>query len=138
MSMSDRLQHIFEAQEALAKRFLVIEVNNGLASPADAIETLILPSFHNEARLRSLAWRIVEEASELSIAKGDNLIEEASDVLHFLTEFSILSGVRPHHLSEISDSMEYVFDRGHSPALTATYLWKDFVTQLGLAVNHLK
>lgn len=133
-----KLQEIFAAQIILGKRFLVIEKNNGLAHPSDDIEPLVLPSFHNEARLRAHAWRIVEEASELSIAEGANILEEVSDILHFLTEFSVLSGIFPDHFSDGERSMEYIFDRGHNQILSPSYLWKDFITQIGLAVNQLK
>jgi hypothetical protein len=138
--MTDKLQEIFDAQIRLGKHFLIIEKNNSLAHESDDIEPLTLPGFYSESRLRAAAWRIVEEASELAIAPYPDKLEEASDILHFLTEFSILSGVFPNQIS-LEYAMEYVFDRGYSGSLLTypfDYLWKDFIVQLGVAVNHLK
>ncbi len=146
--MSNRLLEIFNAQRQLANRFLVIEKNNGLLRLEDKIEALELDSFHNQARLRGAAWRIIEECAELSIEEPygkPELIKEVSDILHFLTEFSILSGVESHNIVEPElldndmDSMSYIFDISHVDLVFLFEgVWKDFVTQVGWAVNHLK
>lgn len=94
-------ENIFEAQRGLMHKYHDIEVaNNALETDKVPVE---LQSREGQARLRRFAWFITEELVETLEAKYmktslANLHEELSDVLHFTTEWAILSGVQPEQL----------------------------------------
>lgn len=107
--MKEILESIFDKQRMLMEKYAVIEHNligsdNELEIPVD------LDNRVAQARLRQVAWWVVEELGEAlsDIGNKEKFQEELIDALHFLTELAILSGLEPQ---EITDKMSDDFCR---------------------------
>lgn len=133
-------ENIFKAQTELMHKYHDIEVAN------NALETDKVPvdiqSREGQARLRRFAWFITEEVVETleakySIAPLQTLHEELSDILHFMTEWAILSGVGPQDLPEklALGSKEFAFLTRNSEY---TQKASEVVYWVGRAISLLK
>jgi dimeric dUTPase (all-alpha-NTP-PPase superfamily) len=103
-----RLEAIFNKQRSHMEKYAEIEDHNGLLqTPAIPVD---LNDRFGQARLKDFAWRISEELGEAldSLAKGEDAAydEELSDVLHFLTELTILAGYTPQDIAGGDDTEE--------------------------------
>jgi dimeric dUTPase (all-alpha-NTP-PPase superfamily) len=138
---------IFERQRELMTRYEVIEHQNGLLQTAD-----IPVSLHDrfgQARLKDMAWRVTEElteAAEALLEHGDvptHFLEEVSDAMHFLVEFTILADMNPfiHSPSSLQTMFNLSAERVkvhppfHDDILRKTYF---VIHYLGLSCNCLK
>lgn len=96
----NRLEEIFDHQEALMEKFHPIERANGFFRPDHHVIDLDDPRVQD--RLRGLAWNTIEEYGEAIDEPGppSKQLEELADTLHFLVELMIASGLRPHHFGD--------------------------------------
>jgi hypothetical protein len=123
----DKLIQIFNRQKELIQKYHPIEEKNGLLLTKD-----IPVNIHDnkgQARLKDFAWRVTEELGEAlgALSEHPDLIdhynEEIADALHFLVEFTILSGTSEEELTaglkewvlnfanpECSDHLEYIYE----------------------------
>lgn len=105
----DRLEIIFNLQYDLMRKYEEIEKRNGL------LQTDLFPvNLHDkrgQARLKDFAWRVSEElgeALEAFILHPDipeHYNEEVADALHFLTEFTLLSGISSTNLYQLIEPL---------------------------------
>lgn len=138
--MTDRLTSIFHAQMKLLVQFHLIERNNGFRIqsmvPAD------LDDKHDQLRIKELAWRVTEEIAEAIQeldSGGPKYHEEISDVIHFLVELMIVSGLTPESDPEFTLEQAYLkADRDPPIERTLVECWFNVVVQLGLSMNQLK
>jgi len=153
----DRLVAIFDRQQELMEKYHVIEARSGL------LQTPFIPveinSQQGQARLKDFAWRITEEVAEATKAYEDLhnkpemfvenyalLQEEMADAMHFLVEFTILAGMKPHDVVYSDrfgkDMLDQTFAKitsGHVVGASAFLRGVgQFVKELGLACNYLK
>lgn len=142
----DKLEAIFNRQKELMAKYHDIEKRGGLLQTEDC--PVNLDDKRGQARLKDFAWRLTEEVGEALDAlnvHGDvvHFQEELIDGLHFLTEFSILSGITPKDLrpeSEV-DILESMFEElkesiydGWTLAERVAFL----IEKLGMTCNCLK
>lgn len=129
------LETIFKAQSELMHKYHPIELEN------NALETDQVPvdiqSRDGQARLRRFAWFIVEEISEALEAKQSNPSElegELSDILHFMTEWAILSGVTADQIiyTRNPPAKMLMLKSDYAPKYLEVIYW------VGLATNLLK
>lgn len=151
----DMLVQIFKQQRSHMEVYAEIEDSNGLLQTPDI--PVDLQSRFGQARLKDFAWRITEEMGEAldEVEKGGTLDayhEEMSDVLHFLTEYTILAGYQPKDLititsEEINDYLItlYVQAENNIPYIEISseynnlaYYTGVFVQKLAMANNLLK
>ena len=143
----DRLIKIFEKQKKLMIKYEAIEKKNGLLQ-TDKVPVDI-NSFEGQARLRDFAWRITEETAEalqvyfMSGIRTIEFKEEISDILHFLVEFTILSGLSLDSFTsdncKILDKWDILFMRNDiDKDMTIEWAALRFLIQLGMTVNLLK
>lgn len=105
----DRLEIIFNLQYDLMGKYEKIEERNGL------LQTDLFPvNLHDkrgQARLKDFAWRVSEELGEALEAFvlhpdiPEHYNEEVADALHFLTEFTLLSGLSSTNLRQLIDPL---------------------------------
>lgn len=92
--MTIKITDIFNKQRELMEKYEHIEADNGFRQPF-AIPVDINFN-HDQARLKDFAWRITEEMAEaieqLLSGNWDAAREELADVLHFMSELTILLG----------------------------------------------
>jgi hypothetical protein len=144
----DKLAMIFERQLELMHKYEDIEAANGLLQTPD-IPVDIHDKF-GQARLKDMSWRVTEElteAAEALLEHGDvpnHFLEEVSDALHFLVEFTILCGDTVWASSPGEDRLDNLFSsvecmRG-SHITNEDLLRKVYfvIHNLGLACNCLK
>ena len=127
----------------LLVQFHLIERNNGFR-----IQSMVpaeLDDRHDQLRIKELAWRVTEEIAEasraLSYGSPSDYHMEISDVIHFLVELMIVSGLTPESDPELSLEQAYLKARqGGGPPVQSTLqeLWFAVVESLGLAMNQLK
>lgn len=108
----DMLVQIFNQQRSHMEKYAEIEDSNGLLQTPDI--PVNLQDRFGQARLKDFAWRITEEMGEAleEVYNGGTLEayhEEMSDVLHFLTEFTILAGLEPKDLITLDAIDDYLF-----------------------------
>ncbi|HDK41808.1 MAG TPA: hypothetical protein ENG87_00395 [Candidatus Pacearchaeota archaeon] len=101
----DNLDLIFEEQMSLIKKYSVIENHNVKHVLIKDIPVNI-DSVKGQIILKDRLWRVTEECGELYEAMVEenksHILEEISDILHFMLELMILSGISPKYLcSEI-------------------------------------
>jgi NTP pyrophosphatase (non-canonical NTP hydrolase) len=117
----DQLDQIFTQQLELMVKYHDIEKANGLIVTEDV--PVNLHDARGQFRLKDFAWRITEELGESLEAfrihpdKPEHYQEELADALHFLTEFTILSGMSLEEylsppLGMNKDKFEYLFAGG--------------------------
>jgi len=153
-----RLDAIFKRQRELMDKYHEIEAANGLL-----LTDKIPVNLHNklgQARLKDFAWRTTEEIGEAIEARErhcdipDHCYEELADALHFLTEFTILSGITPEDLMTIINSdrdavpgdkldqfwfWKYKWDAGlYHPMEILLLTTGEFVKNMGMACNCFK
>lgn len=93
----DKLDKIFERQLELMKKYHEIEKKNGFLICEDV--PVNLNDSKGQFRLKDFAWRITEELGEALEAFHkhpkikEHYNEEIADAMHFLVEFTILSGI---------------------------------------------
>lgn len=97
----DRLEAIFNRQKELMGKYHDIELRSGLLQTEDC--PVNINDKKGQARLKDFAWRMTEEIGEAIDSlyidhDQEHYAEELIDALHFLTEFTILSGVEPKDL----------------------------------------
>jgi len=98
----DMLVQIFNQQRSHMEVYAGIEDENGLLQTPDI--PVDIQSRFGQARLKDFAWRITEELGEVLESIEENSHQpvfyetEIADVLHFLTEFTILAGMGPKDL----------------------------------------
>lgn len=130
----DRLKQIFLRQTELTNQFLRIERDNGLGDyhhiPFDVTNT------YAQKQLRATAWYMVEEIGEVLTAPLETQQEEVIDVLHFLVELLICSGITPEQIYPASkDKLSDLFlNHSHIYENSCEYL----IETLAIAVHHLK
>jgi len=117
---SDKLNQIFHRQLELMKTYHTIEKDNGLMATEDV--PVSLHDAKGQYRLKDFAWRITEELGEALEARRehadlrDHYDEEIADALHFLVEFTILSGMSPIDILGFynppqKDGLDILFER---------------------------
>lgn len=124
------LKKIFEKQHKLIKKYQKIEQQNGIYIAKFPEE------FHThlgQERLRNLTFRFVEELFEVyqEFANNNisNIYEELSDALHFLTELSIETKIKPEQIanlielnnSKINRSIYELFEKFYLRILSDVY-----------------
>lgn len=155
---NDMLVAIFNQQRSHMEVYAQIEDENGLLQTSDI--PVNLQDKFGQARLKDFAWRITEEIGE---ALNDlyldqslrNYFEELSDVLHFLTEFTILAGYQPNDLvlepvDKMVDHLDYL-EKLYNQTEAATkhldfwftyndiaFLIAEFIRELSMLCNLLK
>lgn len=93
----DRLQAIFNRQADLMDTYEGIERARGFHAESSSpwSQGLDLNNRFDQARIKDTAWRMTEELGESLDAIGTaSFQEELIDVLHFLVELTILSGMK--------------------------------------------
>lgn len=143
----DKLDQIFRRQFELMQKYHSIEQANGLLITPDV--PVNLHDAKGQFRLKDFAWRIIEELGEAMEAfLGERTLihykEEIADALHFLVEYTILSGMEPGSLSDSvgGDKLDTLF-REHNiskgPNFTTVALdISEFMMYLATACNCLK
>jgi len=153
-----RLEAIFKRQEELMKKYHEIEKKNELLQTEQV--PVGLHDRHGQARLKDFAWRTTEEIGEAIEARErhcdipDHCYEELADALHFLVEFTILTGITSEDLITIinadnplmeGDKMEklfksiYPWDSGlYHPMELMMLTTGEFVKNMGMACNCFK
>lgn len=146
---NDKLVKILRKQRKLMEKYEKIEEENGMLQTN--MVPVALDSRQGQARLKDFCWRITEECAEAMQAYNEKGLvefhEELSDVLHFLAEFTILSGwgaediVDDELKDEDNDTLDIMFEReddyffmfnNPEPLMLA------FIVELGLTANCLK
>lgn len=135
----DRLKAIFDRQKELMEKYHDIEARSGLLQTADC--PVNLHDKKGQARLKDFAWRFTEEIGEALDAyhHEEHYHEELIDGLHFLTEFTILSGNDYNTLCEIgeySDYLEAIYNEDKDKNLGEALI--DVVREMGMCCNCLK
>ncbi len=147
----DRLTAIFEKQRELTNRFHNIELENRiLRGSFDRKIPVDLLGFSGQETIRSHAWRVVEEVAEVLDARERSsradLLEEVSDVFHFVVELMIVSGLDkispqiPIPPDEPQDPLTWIFEYAPDSVIysDAGQAWLDFLRSLGMALHELK
>jgi len=137
----DKLAQIFRRQLELMHKYHAIEKANGLLVTDEV--PVNLHDALGQYRLKDFAWRITEELGEAleAIRIHPELVEhyneEIADALHFLVEFTILSGMSPSDIMydhPDRDKLEYLYNLFFVP-IQREY-WK-LVTSVGFVVEAL-
>lgn len=141
MSNVDRMRLIFNRQRELMEKYHPIEEANGLMQTTDC--PVDIDSREGQARLKDFAWRITEEMGEAFTARGTDFYrEELMDVLHFLTEFTILAGLDYDFLNKIEKWEDYLDTccnlAYHYRLVKLDTLFTHTLTTLAMTCNHLK
>lgn len=123
----DQLEQIFVHQLALTNQFRQIELANGLLDYPGEIP-FDLKSPKAQKQLRATAWFIVEEIGEALEADGSP--EELADVLHFIVELCLFSGVTPNDIH--SKGWEALFE------LCSPFSQRLLIRNLAAAMHCLK
>jgi len=126
--MEVNLQKIFDAQTELMHKYHPIEESLGYAPPHAPVD---LQSRKGQDRLRQFAWWITEEVVELETADPEEIYGEMSDVLHFVVELCILTGVG----SVVNIPSKLLNQFEPMPEILDPY---DIILTLGEAINKLK
>lgn len=133
----EKLEIIFNKQLELMEKYHPIEQANGL------LHTTMIPvnldDRFGQAQLKDLAWRFTEELGEAMDEfledKMALLREELSDCLHFLAEFTILSGMTAGDLGKLEIMME---GAKPAPSLSGLELMSLTVMSLSKTCHYLK
>lgn len=153
---SDMLVAIFNQQRSHMKVYAQIEDENGLLQTPDI--PVNLQDKFGQARLKDFAWRITEEIGEALNdlyldSNSRSYFEELSDVLHFLTEFTILAGYRPEDLirepvNKKVDYLEELYNQTEIATKHLDFYWftyndiaflvAEFIRELSMLCNLLK
>lgn len=132
----DKLKAIFDHQRVLIERFHPIEAANKLLE--DEHVPVNLQNRHGQARLRQLAWRIVEECAEVRSSRElDHTHEELADVCHFLVELMVTAGCEPDFAEARGRAMEDWFFETEAP-IGGELCLLNFIHKLALAIHQLK
>lgn len=160
-----RLTAVLDMQRSLMGRFHEIERANGLLVTPDV--PVNVEDRFGQTRLRDYAWRITEEVSEAldvymqltgspdpALDHRTVYVEEVADALHFLAEWTILSGVQPSDIlrtvprpsgTEDVDGFTHLFGyvsefwvTPEHARLDPYWAWLNFIRCLGKTVNNLK
>ena len=123
----DKLKLIFSRQEALMRKYMPIEVKNGVQLHPDI--PLDIHSACGQAKLKLFAWYCTEEIAEAIDAAGraeDGIYsahchEELADALHFLVEFGLLAGIQPDMLVPEQYSIQDLMDLRSSDMLDCIF-----------------
>lgn len=147
--ISQTIELVFNKQHQLASKYSGIERRNGFYYPESGVCNLNLAK--DQALLKSMAWRCVEEIGESleaeEFSKETNnvkelenqkihIIEELVDGLHFITELCILSGLNYVDFYQVNILLL------HKDIDTDYYSYEKYITNfiksLGISMNHLK
>lgn len=140
----DRLSEIFERQRVLAGSFHHIERTNGVWDES-TLEVDLL-TLKGQERMRSLAWRVIEELAE-ALSEREQLSkahEELVDVGHYLIELMICANVWPTNISRHTpaiaplDTLDSLFAIKSYTNPSIDHAVSNFVTDLGIAMHQLK
>lgn len=153
------LTDIFEHQAELHRKFFPIEVKNGIGGAiVEGAGDFSLDDRRWQAYLKDMSYRVVEELAEsldemeTFIAPGggedvqyfDAALEELIDALHFLTEYCIVVGMGPHHISGLSENQwghleaALVVARSQTRPETMQSQYAGVMRRIGMASNLLK
>lgn len=143
----DKLQEIWDNQRELMIKYEKIEKENGLLQ-TDKIPVDI-NSREGQARIRDFCWRITEETYEALVAYYQEgklaFMEEVADILHFLSELSIISGLEiidfPQADNRKLDTLDLLFLKAFEYHNKTEHIEKsalDFLMELGEAAHSLK
>ena len=146
----DRLTAIFAKQRELTLRFHPVELQNRLSAGSyDRAIPVDLTTFRGQETARSHAWRVVEEVAEvlqaMQMKTREDVIEEISDVFHFVVELMIICDVNevdpnvPMPTSMPVDPLSWIFDYVPTEIYPSrSEAWLDFIQTLGDAIHELK
>jgi hypothetical protein len=142
------LVEIFARQTALLQKFHAIELQNLPHTYRPSLgHTFVdydLNSVGGQDRLRSLAWRIVEEIAELRTAyaatPAQDYKAEVADAFHFLIEFFIVVGLVPSDFEYDRTEPLVLADSIHCSGVfrTPECEWMEVIRELGMVINLLK
>ena len=146
----DRLEAIFNRQKELMAKYHDIELKSGLLQTEDC--PVNINDKKGQARLKDFAWRMTEEIGEAIDSlyidhDQEHYAEELIDALHFLTEFTILSGVEPKDLMpadynpDLGDMLTGICDLGITVNPDGSFREKYFtehIRAMGMTCNCLK
>lgn len=134
------LKQVFDKQRELMDRYHEIEEKSNIFQYQDGAIPVNISSTAGQARIKHLAWYVVEEVSEALDGKDKaQQQEELADALHFFVELCIVSGyneelfgplplifgrAKRHHRGTVEDSLAHAVTR--------------FIYALGNAMNRLK
>lgn len=115
-------QLIFDRQLELSKKYVPVEVSNGLRwYPEHQAGNLNLPTC--QSQMKDFAWRIMEEIGESIEAMEESINssspvehfhhakEELADGLHFITELAIFCHIKPSEIEEMVLSGAFIHRR---------------------------
>lgn len=156
VTAQDRLSVIFRKQASLMDKYEQIEKDNGHhRETMNWSSGLDINDRFDQARIKDTAWRITEEIAETFDAlETPSFKEELVDILHFLTEISILSNLTYEYVVTYQgpgDTLDWVFlnAQRNSPVMVRNmygkcdnpsfaYVAAYFIRALGMACNCLK
>lgn len=133
----------WRATEEVAEAMEAVPVLNNLA---DSLSQLRPAQFDNDSKA------FMDRHNEIVKSLEENMLhfqEELVDALHFLTEFTILSGITPLQIFHIAAGCElaedadtlnelYQYSNREAVSISLSSTMADFVTNLGLSCNCLK
>lgn len=143
----DKLIAIFNRQKELMEKYHDIEKRSGLLQTEEC--PINLDDRRGQARIKDFAWRVTEEVGEAleSFVYEHNELhfkEELIDGLHFLTELTILSGLRETEIVEgeegkyLETLVNYWEDDWKIGSPGIDTLVTKFICHLGMMCNCLK
>lgn len=142
----DRLKEIFNKQKELMEKYHPIEEASGIVTSTKV--PLDLNDRKDQARVRDLAWRLVEELAEVTneyqIEQGQvtpAVREEIVDCLHFLVELTLTVGVNEHFFKTdpyTLDSLDTMVKTNSGGTYTTSEALELIIKDLGMMVNTLK
>lgn len=142
----DRLKEIFNKQKELMEKYHPIEEASGIVTSTKV--PLDLNDRKGQARVRDLAWRLVEELAEVTneyqIEQGQvtpAVREEIVDCLHFLVELTLTVGVNEHFFKTdpyTLDSLDTMVKTNSGGTYTTSEALELIIKDLGMMVNTLK
>lgn len=127
------IQDIFSHQHSLAGKYFHVEKSLGYNPPESL--PMELNTRACQDRLRQFYAYIQEEVVEALTAKEEDVPGELSDILHFTTEFCLISGIQASRVEAVYEAHR-ALDIFEPPSMEHP-LWT-FQINLGLAMNQLK
>lgn len=116
-----------------------IEEKSGIFQYQDGDVPVEIHSMSGQARIKHLAWYIIEEVSESLSASTTEQKEEVSDALHFLVEMFIICGYHSRFFGPLEDLWKKaeLQVRGNKSEQVKDAIYR-LVYSLGNAMNLLK
>lgn len=138
-----KLTEVFHRQLEMIIQFHRIEDDNAMLDYDQPIPFDLFDRYAQK-QLRSTAWYLVEEVSEMLMAEATSAVtvhEEIVDVFHFMVELLICSGVtlkqlEPNLPQHPGDALDQIFDT--QTIATTQQATANFIRNLGWAIHELK